>query len=124
MEQIEDLSADATFAPVGSSTRPAPGSPGWMARGRMNREEATTTDDTPAVQCEGLTKDFGEQRAVDRIDLTVPRGSVFGFLGPNGAGKTTTIRMLATLSPPSGGRAQCWATTSFPKQQRCAARSA
>jgi ABC-2 type transport system ATP-binding protein len=68
---------------------------------------ATTTErETPAVECEGLVKEFGEARAVDGIELTVPRGSIFGFLGPNGAGKTTTIRILATLSRPSAGSAR------------------
>lgn len=49
---------------------------------------------------------FGKQRAVDGIDLTVPKGIVYGFLGPNGAGKTTTVRMLATLLKPDGGYAK------------------
>src|SRR5699024_3715389 len=47
----------------------------------------------PAVWAEGLIKDFGDQRAVDGIDLEVRQGEVFGVLGPNGAGKTTTMRM-------------------------------
>ncbi len=52
----------------------------------------------------GLTKRFrGGQVAVDRIDLAVPTGSVYGFLGPNGAGKTTTIRMLLGLIRPTAG---------------------
>ncbi len=51
-------------------------------------------------------KRYGEHRAVDGIDLRVPRGQVFGFLGPNGAGKTTTIRILATLIRPDGGTAR------------------
>ncbi|MCK9893447.1 ATP-binding cassette domain-containing protein [Frankia sp. AgB32] len=59
--------------------------------------------DHPAVEARGLTKVYGENRALDGIDLTIPRGQVFGFLGPNGAGKTTTIRILATLARPSGG---------------------
>ena len=57
----------------------------------------------PAIQTVGLSKVFGSQRAVDDLDLTVPRGSVFGFLGPNGSGKTTTIRMLLGLASPSSG---------------------
>jgi ABC-type multidrug transport system ATPase subunit len=65
------------------------------------------TDAAPApeyaIQTSGLTKIFGRQRAVDGIDLAVPRGSVFGFLGPNGSGKTTTIRMLVGLAAPSSG---------------------
>jgi ABC-type multidrug transport system ATPase subunit len=57
-----------------------------------------------AIQTEGLTKRFRSgQVAVDRIDLLVPRGSVYGFLGPNGSGKTTTIRMLLGLIAPTAG---------------------
>ncbi|WP_246018530.1 ABC transporter ATP-binding protein [Arthrobacter crusticola] len=56
-----------------------------------------------AIETRGLTKTFGHQRAVDEIDLRVPRGSVFGFLGPNGSGKTTTIRMLLGLAAASSG---------------------
>jgi ABC-2 type transport system ATP-binding protein len=57
-----------------------------------------------AVRTEGLTKRFRSgQVAVDRIDLLVPRGSVYGFLGPNGSGKTTTIRMLLGLIAPTAG---------------------
>src|SRR5688500_15979435 len=58
-----------------------------------------------AIEASGLVKTFGELRAVDGVDLAVPRGSVYGVLGPNGAGKTTTIRMLATLLEPDGGSA-------------------
>ncbi|HET6951247.1 MAG TPA: ATP-binding cassette domain-containing protein [Acidimicrobiales bacterium] len=59
-----------------------------------------------AIETQGLVKVFGDTRAVDGIDLTVPTGTVFGVLGPNGAGKTTTIRMLATLLRPDGGWAR------------------
>src|SRR4051795_13166380 len=58
-----------------------------------------------AIEASGLVKTFGDQRAVDGVDLAVARGSVYGVLGPNGAGKTTTIRMLATLIAPDGGQA-------------------
>jgi ABC-2 type transport system ATP-binding protein len=54
---------------------------------------------------EGLTKSFGEVRALRGIDLVVPRGTVVGVLGPNGAGKTTAVRILTTLLRPDGGRA-------------------
>ncbi|WP_328319068.1 ABC transporter ATP-binding protein [Streptomyces sp. NBC_00388] len=58
------------------------------------------------IETHALTKRFrGGQLAVDRLDLTVPRGSVFGFLGPNGSGKTTTIRMLLGLITPTSGAA-------------------
>ncbi|HVM35543.1 MAG TPA: ATP-binding cassette domain-containing protein, partial [Actinomycetota bacterium] len=52
-----------------------------------------TTKSPLAIEATGLVKSFGETRAVDGVDLAVPRGSVYGMLGPNGAGKTTTIRM-------------------------------
>jgi ABC-2 type transport system ATP-binding protein len=58
-----------------------------------------------AVATRGLVKVFGENRAVDGVDLRIQPGMVFGLLGPNGAGKTTTIRMLATLLRPDGGSA-------------------
>src|SRR3954466_9813155 len=60
---------------------------------------------TPAVRAEGLVKVFGDNRAVDGVDLRVEAGTVYGVLGPNGAGKTTTISMLATLLRPDGGEA-------------------
>ncbi|WUB84869.1 ABC transporter ATP-binding protein [Streptomyces platensis] len=60
-----------------------------------------------AIVTQGLTKAYrGGRRAVDGLDLAVPRGSVFGFLGPNGCGKTTTIRMLMGLIEPTAGRAR------------------
>ena len=61
-------------------------------------------DDETAIRSTGLTKQFpGGQVAVKGIDLSVPRGAVFGFLGPNGSGKTTTIRMLLGLITPTAG---------------------
>ncbi|KOG84915.1 MULTISPECIES: daunorubicin resistance protein DrrA family ABC transporter ATP-binding protein [Streptomyces] len=59
-----------------------------------------------AIETTGLVKVFGENRAVDGIDLAVPTGTVYGVLGPNGAGKTTAVRMLATLLRPDGGTAR------------------
>lgn len=56
-----------------------------------------------AVTLRNLEKRFGDFVAVNRINLNVRRGEIFGFLGPNGAGKSTTIRMLCGLLPPSGG---------------------
>ena len=61
---------------------------------------------TLAIEAEGLVKSFGDTVAVDGVDLSVRRGSVYGVLGPNGAGKTTTIRMLATLLAPDAGTAR------------------
>lgn len=59
-----------------------------------------------AVEARGLVKVFGDNRAVDGVDLNVRAGSIYGVLGPNGAGKTTTIRMLATLLRADGGEAR------------------
>ena len=56
-----------------------------------------------ALEIRSLTKRFGEQTAVDGLDLAVEPGEVFGFLGPNGAGKTTTIRMALGLIRPTAG---------------------
>src|SRR5215210_5574896 len=60
----------------------------------------------PAIETQQLVRDFKKgPRAVDRIDLRVEPGEVYGFLGPNGAGKSTTVHMLTTLLPPTAGRA-------------------
>jgi ABC-2 type transport system ATP-binding protein len=58
-----------------------------------------------AIEARGLTKRYGDVLALDRLDLAVPTGSVFGFLGPNGAGKTTTLRLLTGLGHPTAGTA-------------------
>ncbi|MEM1133505.1 MAG: ATP-binding cassette domain-containing protein [Pseudomonadota bacterium] len=56
-----------------------------------------------AIEAHGLVKNFDDVRAVDGIDLTVPKGSILGILGPNGAGKTTTLRMLLGIIDPDEG---------------------
>ncbi len=66
---------------------------------------ATANSPPLAVSARGLIKAFGDVRAVDGIDLDVPRGMIFAILGPNGAGKTTLMRMLATLARPDAGSA-------------------
>lgn len=58
-----------------------------------------------AIRATGLTKTYGEVRALRGIDLAVPAGSVLGVLGPNGAGKTTAVRILSTLILPDSGQA-------------------
>ncbi|WP_439027646.1 ABC transporter ATP-binding protein [Haloarchaeobius sp. DT45] len=60
----------------------------------------------PAIETDGLTKEYDGTRAVDDLDLDIEPGTVYGFLGPNGAGKTTTMRMLTTLIRPSSGTAR------------------
>jgi ABC-2 type transport system ATP-binding protein len=59
-----------------------------------------------AIQVEGLTKRYGNQKAVDGLSLTVPEGSIFGLLGENGAGKTTTIQTLLGLVRPDAGKTE------------------
>jgi ABC-type multidrug transport system ATPase subunit len=58
------------------------------------------------IECEGLTKRFGNFTAVDHVTLSVAKGSIFGFLGPNGSGKSTVIRMLCGILEPSEGTAR------------------
>jgi ABC-2 type transport system ATP-binding protein len=62
--------------------------------------------DALIVKVEGLSKSFGNLKAVDGVSFEVRQGEIFGFLGPNGAGKTTTINVLTTLMKQSGGRAE------------------
>ena len=66
---------------------------------------ATVSATRPAIETRALTKHFGGILALDRLDLVVPQGSIFGLLGPNGAGKTTTIRILTGLARPTAGSA-------------------
>jgi ABC-2 type transport system ATP-binding protein len=58
------------------------------------------------IESQGLTKDFGDFRAVDNVSLSVPAGTVLAMLGPNGAGKTTCVRMMTSILQPSAGTVQ------------------
>ncbi len=60
---------------------------------------------TAAIEVAGLTKSYGDQRVLDGVDLSVPRGSILALLGSNGAGKTTVVKILATLLKADGGTA-------------------
>ena len=60
-----------------------------------------------AIDVAGVSKSFGGKRVVDKLDLKVRRGEIFGFLGPNGSGKTTSIRMLCGLLTPDEGQGTC-----------------
>ena len=66
---------------------------------------STASTTSVAIFAKDLSCDFGSVRAVDRISLSVPCGSILGFLGPNGSGKTTTIRLLLGLQEPTAGQA-------------------
>jgi oleandomycin transport system ATP-binding protein len=60
----------------------------------------------PAIEADGLVKNYGTTRALNGLSMRVPRAMIYGLLGPNGAGKTTAVRVFATLLRPDGGRAQ------------------
>jgi ABC-2 type transport system ATP-binding protein len=64
------------------------------------------TENSPAVETEGLVRRFGDFAAVDGVSLRVERGQFYGFLGPNGAGKSTTIKVLTGLLAPTAGAAR------------------
>ena len=60
-----------------------------------------------AINARGLTKRYGDTLALDRLDLAIAPGEVYGYLGPNGAGKTTTIRLMLGLHRPTGATRPC-----------------
>ena len=66
----------------------------------------TAPSDTWAISTESLTRQFGKLTAVERLNLDVPRGLIFGFLGPNGAGRSTASNMLVGLLLPTSGSAR------------------
>src|SRR6478752_3285942 len=93
--------------PTGPSTvTPPPGPPPGPPLGPPSSPQPPLSSSGPvdvAISTRGLTKRYGSQPALQGLDLTVPRGSVYGFLGPNGSGKTTTLRLLVGLMRPDAG---------------------
>jgi ABC-2 type transport system ATP-binding protein len=77
---------------------------GPVRPGRRRTPAAADDGPQPIIRTAALTKRYGELTAVDRLDLEVMPGEIFGLLGPNGAGKTTTILMLLGLSEPTSGK--------------------
>ena len=70
----------------------------------MNNSIDTTPDQVEyAIEAKGLSKRFGNNIAVNKLDLKIPKGSIYGFLGPNGCGKSTSIRLLTGLLSASEG---------------------
>jgi ABC-2 type transport system ATP-binding protein len=92
----DDETVEATISVAEPEPFVAPDPDGFLA----------SIDETGAdggLRLHGVTKSFGQTRAVDAIDLEIPPGSFFGLVGPNGAGKTTTLSMIAGLLRPDGG---------------------
>jgi ABC-2 type transport system ATP-binding protein len=77
-----------------------------MSQEPAKQISTAAADGELAIRARGLTRRFGTLVAVDHIDLSVPRGQVYGFLGPNGSGKSTTLRMLCGLLTPSEGEVE------------------
>lgn len=69
-----------------------------------------------AIQTKELSKAFGKSVTVDKVNLNVMRGDIYGFIGQNGAGKTTTIRMILHLIKPSGGTVELFGEEVTEKQ--------
>ncbi len=77
-----------------------------------------STNPAPAIELTGLTKRYADVRAVDAVDLTVPRGQMLALLGPNGAGKSTTTEMILGLTTPGAGTVRVCGTTPTDAAQR------
>src|SRR3984957_11729848 len=77
-----------------------------MQRSEIQEGSSRVVQSNLAIEAHGLIKVFGDNRAVDGVDLSIPTGRIYALLGPNGAGKTTIINMLTTLLKPDGGSAK------------------
>jgi ABC-2 type transport system ATP-binding protein len=107
MADADGLTApDGVGAPQGVAAPEGVAAPGGGAAaspGARREHPRHQTGGAPLIRTRRLTKRYGDLTAVDRLDLEVHRGEIFGLLGPNGAGKTTTILMLLGLSEPTDG---------------------
>src|SRR5512145_16274 len=72
------------------------------------------------ITAKDLTKQFGDELAVNQASFEIPRGSIFGFIGPSGSGKTTTVRLLTGIYKPTGGEAWVFGhpPTRFKRRER------
>ena len=73
----------------------------------MQKTSATNkAEEDIVIWSENLTKRFGHEAAVIDVNLSIPKGSIFGFIGPSGCGKTTTVRLLTGVYKPTNGLAK------------------
>ncbi|MGV8083298.1 MAG: ABC transporter ATP-binding protein [Coriobacteriia bacterium] len=77
-----------------------------QAEEKLARPVARTAEEPPAIEVRALSRTFGARKALDSVDLEVPRGAFLSIFGPNGAGKTTLLKILTTLTAPSRGSAK------------------
>lgn len=89
-----DEASAGPAAPAGATVEPA------VDERTANR---SGPEAEPVIVAHGLRRVFGDEVAVDHLELTVPRGSIYGFVGPSGSGKTTTIRLLTGIDTPTEG---------------------
>lgn len=75
----------------------------WQMAGNPRTGSCENAERPLAIEARGLVKHFDGFTAVDGVDITVPKGAIYGILGPNGAGKTTTLRMLLGIIDPDAG---------------------
>ncbi|MEE9964339.1 MAG: ABC transporter ATP-binding protein [Propionicimonas sp.] len=87
----------------------------------VEQHQGERTQVPSAIRVRGLVKEFGTLRAVDGVDLDIPRGSFYGIAGPNGAGKSTTLRMLTGLLRPDDGTAEVHEISVWPNPARAKA---
>src|SRR6056297_2082939 len=87
---------------TGSTTSTPP--PSVIAADPAMSTGARPADDAPALSLEGLSRHFGDFRALDDVSLTIGEGEFFTVVGPSGSGKTTLLRILAGLDRPTRGR--------------------
>ena len=104
-QDIDQIAADtdADVAVTGSADTRDAAEVAGAAAAPAAKDESDVASDVPALRLRNVTKLFGEVRAVDGVDLTVPAGSFYGLVGPNGAGKTTTLSIIAGLLRANGG---------------------
>ena len=100
---IEDAVVDSQTDPAGADEIDADADAMALASVLGDDTDETENADGAMLTLRGVSKRFGETRAVEGIDLTIPAGTFYGLVGPNGAGKTTTLSMIAGLLSPDKG---------------------